>query len=141
MGIHIMRIIRMRVILIGIVAFWGCQWTASADTKRVTFDPKKPLIGTLGTYVRQTCQQITTDVEVKTQPKHGRLTVRTQLIDLKAPCKGHKLRVWGFFYTPQRGFKGKDQAVISYREPPRTFFQGDSVTTMMRTRKFIINVK
>lgn len=123
------------VILIAMSSIGG------AETKKIEFDGKKPdLIDYLAKYNVASCHSLVTDARVKTSPKNGRLSVQatTQKLD-KGRCRGRTIRFFVVVYQPKPGFKGSDEATITYRAPPRRYTENQD--TILFTTKYKITVK
>ncbi len=114
---------------------------AFADTKRVEYNYKKPEpIDVLASVDSASCHSILTDAKVTKQPKNGRLTIKSIMWKAdRGQCKGRKIKIFGIIYQPKRGFRGKDEASISYRAPPRRYH--GQLETIKRSNKYIITVK
>ena len=114
---------------------------AVADTKRVEFNYKKPEpIDVLASVDSASCHSILTDAKVTKQPENGRLTIKSIMWTAdRGQCKGRKIKIFGIIYQPKRGFRGKDEASISYRAPPRRYH--GQLETIKRSNKYIITVK
>ena len=114
---------------------------AFADTKRVEYNYKKPQpIDVLASVDSASCHSILTDAKVTKQPKNGRLTIKSVMWKAdRGQCKGRNIKIFGIIYQPKRGFRGKDEASISYRAPPRRYH--GQLETIKRSNKYIITVK
>ncbi len=114
---------------------------AFADTKRVEYNYKKPQpIDVLASVDSASCHSILTDAKVTKQPKNGRLTIKSIMWKAdRGQCKGRNIKIFGIIYQPKRGFRGKDEASISYRAPPRRYH--GQLETIKRSNKYIITVK
>ena len=98
------------------VAFCFLPSVTVADTKRVEYNYKKP------------------------EPIDGRLTIKSVMWKAdRGQCKGRNIKIFGIIYQPKRGFRGKDEASISYRAPPRRYH--GQLETIKRSNKYIITVK
>jgi len=55
------------------------------------------------------------NLRVGKKPKHGKLTFKTVMTKLgPGRCKGVPVKAMAAYYTPDRGFRGKDAFSVSY---------------------------
>lgn len=78
---------------------------------------------------------------VSKEPAHGKVTVKFDKRripeEVSKRCAGRTSGVMIVFYTPDRGYRGKDKGSVSFQFPK---YQGGGIATA-RTIKFSVTVK
>ena len=122
------------------MSFIATAGAANADTERVNFNHKDPVIGYLAAYNVSDCHTMIFDTKIRKQPKHGRATVHkgTARAD-KGPCKGRSIVYYAIVYKPNRGFKGQDTLTVGYRAPSRRYYPGSN-ETLPKSQRYVITV-
>ena len=86
--------------------------TLSLDVKA----GKKTLIYTYSVYDQLTCRSGAPAKVTRQEAKNGTLSyTRGGFIAGEGPCKGERLTGTSIYYTPNRGFRGKDKALFILR--------------------------
>lgn len=114
---------------------------ALSGSKKVEFSGSRmDAIDVLAAYSADNCDNLLTHVKVKRNAENGQLII--QAISQPAPdgpCKGRQIKFFVVGYQPNRGFKGKDEGVVSYRSPPQNYSMNQ--TSMARSTTYKITVK
>ena len=114
---------------------------ASAQYKAKVKAGTQTRIDVIGTYERQNC------TSVLTRPKSDRGKAENGTVRLaweygtisQGACKGRRLRVIGVYYTPKRGFRGKDKVSVTFQAPRAMSSQ--SSRNANRRRNYIVTVQ
>lgn len=103
------------------IAIAACLLTtgAYADTyKREVPANKGGYIGGVGFFNKSTCTSTAMPrVRIDKEPKHGKLILKPSTGPVskdKTICKGKTVNVVYVFYQPKKGYRGADEARISY---------------------------
>ncbi|KZK79240.1 hypothetical protein PsAD13_05083 [Pseudovibrio sp. Ad13] len=90
-----------------------------ADTyKREVPANKGGYVDGVGFYDRSTCSaEAMPRVKINKEPKHGKLILRPSTGPINRDntiCKGKNINVMYIYYQPEKGYRGPDEARISY---------------------------
>jgi hypothetical protein len=99
------------------VAFLFTSMTAMAAEHVTVRANKTSAIGSYVSYNRDLCSgDGIPQMRVGRKPKHGKVTFKPISTKFRrGPCKGRPVKVAAAFYTPDRGFKGKDNFSVYFR--------------------------
>lgn len=105
-----------------------------ADTyKREVPANKGAVVDGIGYFNRSTCTSAAMPkVKIKKQPKHGKLILKPSTGPVsrdKTICKGKQINAMYVIYQPERGYRGKDEASISFQvfgSGPKTIYGGNT---------------
>jgi len=92
---------------------------AHAATENVEVSANKTkLIDVIAPYNVDSCRSLVSGEKVRTQAKNGTLVVKRESYKLKkGPCMGKTIKVVAVYYSPKRGFRGKDGGSVSCAHP------------------------
>ena len=101
---------------------------------------KTELIDVISDYDVDSCSSLVSGEKIRTQAKNGNLVVKRESYKLKkGPCIGKTIKIVTIYYSPKRGFRGKDSGSVSCAHPPR--YYTERMVTQYRTHKYNITVK
>ena len=114
---------------------------AQAATKNVEVPANKSkLIDVISLHDSSSCSQLVSGEKIRTQAKNGSLVVKRESYKLKkGPCMGKTIKVVAVYYSPKRGFRGKDGGSVSCAHPPRHYYSRS--VTQYQTHTYNITVK
>ena len=111
-----------RIILAGAITFASLAQAAAGEKVTVPAN-RKSMVGSHVVFSRDTCSGGTIpNLRVGRKPAHGKVEFRTvsgKLTDGR--CAGKPMKGKAVYYTPQRGFKGKDNFTVNFEYD---FFEG-----------------
>ena len=115
---------------------------AQAATENVEVPANKmELIDVISNYDVDSCSSLVSGEKVRKQAKNGSLVVKRESYKLKkGPCMGKTIKIVTVYYTPKRGFRGKDNGSVSCRHPAGGRYRQSQVT-QYHTHKYNITVK
>ena len=115
---------------------------AHAATENVEVPANKTkLIDVIANYDADSCSSLVSGEKIRTQAKNGSLVVKRESYKMKkGPCVGQTIKIVTVYYSPKRGFRGKDSGSVSCRHPAGGSYSQRQVT-QYRTHKYNITVK
>jgi len=115
---------------------------AQAATENVEVSVNKTeLIDVISSYDVDSCSSLVSGEKIRTQAKNGNLVVKRESYKLKkGPCMGKTIKIVTVYYSPKRGFRGKDSGSVSCRHPAGGRYRQTQVT-QYHTHKYNITVK
>ena len=129
------------VILISGIFFISIN-AAQAATENVEVPANKTkLIDVIASYDGSSCSSLVSGEKIRTQAKNGSLVVKRVGYKLKkGPCAGTTIKVVNVYYSPKRGFRGKDGGSVSCAHPTGGRYR-QRTAVQYQTHKYNITVK
>ena len=136
----------MNMKLVSIILIAGLFFILIAITQAMAKNVEVPvnkteLIDVISSYDVDSCSSLVSGEKIRTQAKNGNLVVKRESYKLKkGPCMGKTIKIVTVYYSPKRGFRGKDSGSVSCRHPAGGRYRQTQVT-QYHTHKYNITVK